>query len=92
MCYGVQKVRMKHPRWYYNVNLLHRVFEFVNLLCKIFVLERDMHFEFALIFGYDRYLFLNFLSIHFALGDESGFVVVMVSVVKTDVVSDKLIG
>ena len=55
-------------------------------------MERGIHFEFALIFGYDRYLFLNFLSIHFALGDESGFVVVMVSVVKTDVVSDKLIG
>ena len=37
------------------------------------------------------YLFLNCVNVQYTFGDESAFVVVMVSVLKTYVVSDKLI-
>ena len=38
------------------------------------------------------YLFLNCVNIQYTFGGESAFVVVMVSVLKTGVVSDELIG
>ena len=38
------------------------------------------------------YLFLNFVNVQYTFGGESAFVVVMVSVLKTGVVSDELIG
>lgn len=59
---------------------------------QIFVLERTVQFEFVLFFGYDKFIYLNFVSIHDAYGGKSAFVVVMAAVLKTDVASDKLIG
>ena len=38
------------------------------------------------------YLFLNCVNVQYTFGGESAFVVVMVSVLKTGVVSDELIG
>ena len=32
LCYGVQKVRINHPRWYYHLNFQYRVFGFAVFL------------------------------------------------------------
>ena len=60
------------------------MFEYANLLFEIFVLECIVHFEFELFFGYDKCLYLSFLSIHNAYGGESAYAVVTLVAVKTD--------
>ena len=69
LCYEDQKVRINHPQSYYLLNFRHRVFTL-----RDFVLERIIHFEFAL-FWLWSITFSEVVNIHYhyALGGESDF-------------------
>ena len=61
LSYGVQKVRINHPRWYYHLNFQYRVFGFA--ICLSFCFRAFCTFWICCFFDHDRYPYLKVAGI-----------------------------